>query len=257
MKLCLKTLTVVKTVFIFLWVCTLTVVEKVGVIVGNGRYTHVQMYAINTKGGLKMRLIDANELTEMVWRERVDSRERIAELIARQPTIKAPTADVQLVKRGHWDYSEKENGECEWYFCSECDSPAEQLYDDNPLLSEFCPHCGADMRNDSNLMKTEVEGLFLNFEEGGLIMDKVPESYKYEILHVKALGELIGYGNLMDIASVLWAEDLQRHAEPDIGAFYPVILTQIKDDELKEKIIRNRFHKIQLYKNLGIWGEGD
>ena len=49
-----------------------------------------------------MRLIDANELTEMVWRERVDSRERIAELIARQPTIKAPTADVQPISRGRW-----------------------------------------------------------------------------------------------------------------------------------------------------------
>ena len=88
-------------------------------------------------------------------------------------------------------------------------------------------------------------------------MDKVPESYKYEILHVKALGELIGYGNHMDIASVLRAEDLQRHAEPDIGALYPTILTEIKDGKLKEEIIRNRFHKIQLYKNLGIWGGED
>lgn len=95
------------------------------------------------------------------------------------------TADAKPAKRGHWDYSEKENGECAWYFCSFCDEPAEQLYNDDTLLSEFCPHCGADMRNDSNLMetegkvlavglggsfkdsliKTEVEGLYLNFEE--------------------------------------------------------------------------------------------
>lgn len=60
-----------------------------------------------------------------------------------------PIADVQP-KRGRWEYSEKENGECAWYFCSECDSPAEQLYTDEPLLSEFCPHCGADMRGDEN-----------------------------------------------------------------------------------------------------------
>lgn len=59
-----------------------------------------------------------------------------------------PAADVQPVKHGHWDYSEKENGECAWYFCSECDSPAEQLYDDSPLLSEFCPNCGARMDGD-------------------------------------------------------------------------------------------------------------
>lgn len=79
------------------------------------------------------------------------------------------------------------------------------------------------------------------------------KKYKAEILSVKALGDAIGYGNLMDIASVLWAEDLQRHAEPDIGAFYPAILTQLKDDDLKEDAIRNRFRKIQLYKELGIW----
>ena len=59
-------------------------------------------------------------------------------------------ADVQPVYRGHWDYSEEDNGECEWYFCSVCDSPAEQLYTDEPLLSEFCPHCGADMRGVEN-----------------------------------------------------------------------------------------------------------
>lgn len=54
------------------------------------------------------------------------------------------------VKHGNWDYSEKEDGECPWYFCSVCDSPAEQLYTDEPLLSEFCPHCGADMRGKQN-----------------------------------------------------------------------------------------------------------
>lgn len=35
-----------------------------------------------------MRLIDADELTEAVWRERLDTRERIADLVARQPTVK-------------------------------------------------------------------------------------------------------------------------------------------------------------------------
>lgn len=80
------------------------------------------------------------------------------------------------------------------------------------------------------------------------------KKYKAEILSVKALGDAIGYGNLMNIASVLWAENLQRHGDPDIGAFYPAILTQLQDDELKEEAIRNRFRKIQLYKELGIWG---
>ena len=39
-----------------------------------------------------MRLIDANELTEMIWRKQVDTRERISNIIARQPTVKT---DVQ------------------------------------------------------------------------------------------------------------------------------------------------------------------
>lgn len=35
-----------------------------------------------------MRLIDADELIEHVWRDRVDSRERIANLVESMPTIK-------------------------------------------------------------------------------------------------------------------------------------------------------------------------
>ena len=56
-----------------------------------------------------------------------------------------PSADVQPICCGRWEYSEKEYEECAWYFCSLCDEPAEQLYNDEPLLSEFCPHCGARM----------------------------------------------------------------------------------------------------------------
>ena len=36
-----------------------------------------------------MRLIDGDELIEHVWRDRVDSRERIANLVESMPTIKA------------------------------------------------------------------------------------------------------------------------------------------------------------------------
>jgi len=42
-----------------------------------------------------MRLIDGDELIEHVWRDRVDSRERIANLVESMPTIKAvPAAGV-------------------------------------------------------------------------------------------------------------------------------------------------------------------
>lgn len=80
-----------------------------------------------------MRLIDADELTEMVWRERLDTRERIANLIARQPTIEA-----KPVKRGKWDR----------YICSECNVCADYFisgdfyFDEKP---DYCPNCGAKM----------------------------------------------------------------------------------------------------------------
>ena len=100
------------------------------------------------------------EYTEYTKDEYIEKAEVIKKLCLEtaewylSPTIKLlkgiPAADVQPIRHGHWDYSEKENGECAWYFCSECDSPAEQLYTDEPLLSEFCPHCGADMRGDKN-----------------------------------------------------------------------------------------------------------
>ena len=77
--------------------------------------------------------------------------------------------------------------------------------------------------------------------------------YRSEILHVKALGEMIGYGNLMDIASILWAEQLKRDGLPDSGAFYSTIISEIKEGKLKDTLIEERFQKIQYYKMLGIW----
>ena len=72
--------------------------------------------------------------------------------------------------------------------------------------------------------------------------DKLKELYRHEILHVKALGEMIGYGNLMDIASVLWAHELKRNGFPDDRAFYPTILSEMKDGELKQ---------------LGVWSDNE
>lgn len=79
-----------------------------------------------------MRPIDANELTEMVWRERVDSRELIANLIARQPTIKI---DVQPIRHGRWI----NDGDC--MLCSCCN----YAYNSWFMGSNYCPNCGAHM----------------------------------------------------------------------------------------------------------------
>lgn len=82
-----------------------------------------------------MRLIDADELTEMAWRERVDSRELIANLIARQPTIKT---DVQPIRHGRWI----NDGDC--MLCSCCN----YAYNSWFMGSNYCPNCGADMREE-------------------------------------------------------------------------------------------------------------
>lgn len=95
----------------------------------------------------------------------------------------------------------------------------------------------------------------LNDEETDEKLEKLMELYRYEILHVKALGEMIGYGNIMDIASVLWAEDLKRNGLPDDGAFYSTLLSEIKDGELKDYAVENRSSKTKLFKELKIWGD--
>lgn len=87
-----------------------------------------------------MRPIDADELTEMAWRERLDTRERIANLIARQPTIEANS-----IKHGHWE--DCSNG----WMCSCCER-------DNTKDTPFCPNCGARMDGDrmTNYSKKEI-----------------------------------------------------------------------------------------------------
>ena len=83
-----------------------------------------------------MRLIDADELTEMVWRERLDTRERIADLIARQPTIKG------AVKHGYWSECYTDSYHYSG-ICSVCGGGAIRKVKGKPL--KYCPNCGARM----------------------------------------------------------------------------------------------------------------
>jgi uncharacterized protein YfcZ (UPF0381/DUF406 family) len=46
-----------------------------------------------------MRLIDADELLEHVWRDKLDSREAIAKMVKSAPTIKVESASAALEKR--------------------------------------------------------------------------------------------------------------------------------------------------------------
>jgi hypothetical protein len=55
-----------------------------------------------------------------------------------------------------------------------------------------------------------------------------------EIAAVKRLGEVIGYGNLMSIASALWRKKLADMGFPEGGGFVPALLRHI-DQEVREK----------------------
>jgi len=74
------------------------------------------------------------------------------------------------------------------------------------------------------------------------------ELYKREVEAVKGLGDQIGYGNMMDIASALWAMMLgELSPSEEDGAFYPVCLCQVKDGDLKEWLKQHRTDMIALF----------
>lgn len=62
---------------------------------------------------------------------------------------------------------------------------------------------------------------------------------------VKQLGEQIGYGNMMTIASALWRKSLREKGYPDSGAFVPTCLGMF--DEQGEKIAREEAERFDAY----------
>lgn len=65
-----------------------------------------------------------------------------------------------------------------------------------------------------------------------------------EIQLVKILGEKIGYGNIMDIASALWANKLEEDYGTTVetsGAHVPTILPLINESERDKAINRLKF----------------
>lgn len=89
-----------------------------------------------------MRLIDADELLEHAYRDRLDSRELIADMIRNAPTIEER-------KRGVWIELTNTNHS---YICSVCGRMLVNIADGKNTVTKnypFC-HCGADMRGDNN-----------------------------------------------------------------------------------------------------------
>lgn len=92
-----------------------------------------------------MRLIDGDELIEHVWRDRLDSRERIANLVESMPTIKTiPAAAVAPVVHGRWLPIVSYNNT---YKCSECGRLLVDIADGLKMVAKHYPycHCGAKM----------------------------------------------------------------------------------------------------------------
>lgn len=92
-----------------------------------------------------MRLIDADELMEHAWRDKLDSRELIAEMIERAPTIKEIPTNIPIdvfeklfsqPKTGHWIKLKV------GYTCSKC-TLATNEYGKGKY--RYCPNCGAKM----------------------------------------------------------------------------------------------------------------
>ena len=70
-----------------------------------------------------------------------------------------------------------------------------------------------------------------------------------EIDAVKHLGDQIGYGNLMSIASALWRKNLKETDVPEHGAFVPTIIDFIQtkykklvEDEVRISNVRIKSH---------------
>ena len=70
---------------------------------------------------------------------------------------------------------------------------------------------------------------------------------KREILEVKALGDRIGYGNMMDIASALWTLELERLYGIKNGAFIPTVesLLTKRGKEIGKKSIEFRLYELK------------
>lgn len=100
-----------------------------------------------------MRLIDADALVQMLENDAKHMEDPVgrAWTYAAINDIKnAPTADVVEVKRGKWIklvahhrfYNEERT------VCSECGGEPFEWDDSGEWLSDFCPHCGAYLREE-------------------------------------------------------------------------------------------------------------
>jgi hypothetical protein len=70
-----------------------------------------------------------------------------------------------------------------------------------------------------------------------------------QILAVKLLGETIGYGNMMSIATALWRKDLRDNGYPESGAFMATLYELLTDEgkEIADKEIPHYDREIEKF----------
>ena len=73
------------------------------------------------------------------------------------------------------------------------------------------------------------------------------ERFKQEVEEVKHLGDKIGYGNMMTIASALWAKMLIDEGGTDDGAFYPTTLSNMEASYLTINSMEERTALLELF----------
>lgn len=62
---------------------------------------------------------------------------------------------------------------------------------------------------------------------------------KTEIEVTKKVGDKIGYGNMMYIASALWRRDMRKSGYPTTGVFFPVLPDEGDPDMIREMFVQD------------------
>lgn len=65
---------------------------------------------------------------------------------------------------------------------------------------------------------------------------------------VKELGDKIGYGELMTLASIIWAAKLIDQGLPDVGAFYATGVFNMKDSDTTKNEVEYRKAWVEFYR---------
>lgn len=95
--------------------------------------------------------------SDLIYRE--DAKDYVRHAIAKGLNVleyldDVPAANFRPVVRGHWRsrfyYRESTNAyDCEMHICSECGSEWSYDAETGSCNFNFCPNCGADMREES------------------------------------------------------------------------------------------------------------